>query len=267
MKTAWASLCGLGVCAFLLGTLWTQSFPSAGGDPAALGLLDSIGPTLACIGLAIAAQHITNYSQTKRLFWVVMPVTAMIFLITPSLEDLTLTHWNLIVANLQNAGSVCMLFCTWALLLLGARTNSLPVATVFGASLALIGALPLLGACSFALLGNAGNVCTVVMFILYMGAVILFLALGKTDGAEGADGAADFFTAFIATRCTKLSEQGSLTPRESEILVLLGRGHGYAHIAETFYISEATARTHARNIYRKLNITSQEELLGLIDQK
>lgn len=266
VKTAWAPLCGLGICAFLLGSLWMQAFPSGGGNADAFPMADGVGPLLACALIAFATRRISSYAQTKRLFWIVMPITAAIFLITPSLEGLTLPHWNLAVANLQNAGSVCMLFCSWALLLLGARTNSLPIATTFGASLALIGTLPLLGACSFTVLGNAGNVVTVVLFILYTAAVILFLAWGGADDSKATDRAAHVFGAFIESRCAKLADRGSLTPRESEILVLLGRGHGYAYIAETFYISEATARTHARNIYRKLDIASQEDLLELIDR-
>lgn len=266
VKTAWAPLCGLGICSFLLGSLWMQAAPAGGGGARTLPAIDGVGPLLACALIALATRRISDYAQTKRLFWVVMPITAAIFLITPSLEDLTVPHWNLAVANLQNAGSVCMLFCTWALLLLGTRTNSLPLAATFGASIALIGTLPPLGACVFAALGNAANVITVVLFILYMGIVILFLAWGNPDDASASERAETLFSSFIESRCAKLAEHGNLTPRESEILVLLGRGHGYAYIAEMLYISEATVRTHARNIYRKLDITSQEDLLGLIDQ-
>lgn len=265
IKTTWAPLCGLGICAFLLGSLWMQSFPAGGGNPASAPLLDSIGPVLACSAIALASLSISTYEQTKRLFWIVMPITAAIFLITPSLQDLTIPHWNLLVANLQNAGSACMLLCSWALLLLGSRTNSLPLGATFGASLGLIGALPLLGAATFAWLGLAGNVITVVLFILYTCAVILFLALDGAASEDSTSQALGVFDAFIQSHCAKLAEKGSLTPREGEILVLLGRGHGYAYIAETFYISEATVRTHARNIYRKLAVSSQEELIVLID--
>ncbi|MEC4273041.1 helix-turn-helix transcriptional regulator [Adlercreutzia sp. R25] len=194
-----------------------------------------------------------------------MPITAVIFLVTPSLEEVTLPYWNLLVSNLQNGGSVCMLLCTWALLLLSARTNGFSTDVVFGASLALTAFLSILGALTFSFLGQGGNVITVVMFILYMGAVILFLALGNTEDRTSTNPAREFFKSFIQSRCDKLSETHGLTPRETELLALLGRGHGYAYIAESLYISEATVRTHARNIYHKLGVSSQEELLGIID--
>ncbi len=38
-----------------------------------------------------------------------------------------------------------------------------------------------------------------------------------------------------------------------------------AFIARTLVLSISTVRTHVRNIYRKINVSSQEELLALID--
>lgn len=44
----------------------------------------------------------------------------------------------------------------------------------------------------------------------------------------------------------------SLTPRENEILQLLGRGSSVAHIATQLYISQSTAKTHMSKLYDKL---------------
>lgn len=266
-KTAWGPLCGLGICSFLLGSLWMQAFPLAGSAVQEGGIagFDSVGPLVAMGLISLATSRTTSYDQARKLFWVVMPITAAIFLITPSLQEVALPFWNLLVSNLQNGGSICMVFCTWALLLLGSRTNGFSIEVVFGASLALVAVLSILGAFTFDALGQGGNVVTVVMFILYMGAVILFLAWGGTEDRASTSQARDFFEAFIQSRCDKLAVACGLTPRETELLAPLGRGHGYAYIAESLYISETTVRTHARNIYHKLGIASQEELLGLID--
>ena len=53
--------------------------------------------------------------------------------------------------------------------------------------------------------------------------------------------------------------------REAEILQYLGRGHNPTFVARTLVLSISTVRTHVRNIYRKINVSSQEELLALID--
>ena len=48
-----------------------------------------------------------------------------------------------------------------------------------------------------------------------------------------------------------------LTPREREVLGLLGNGLSNAQIAKTLYISEKTASVHVSNILRKLGVTSR----------
>src|SRR5918997_594574 len=59
-----------------------------------------------------------------------------------------------------------------------------------------------------------------------------------------------------------LSLQGSdlLTPREADVLELLQEGATNAQIAHTLSIGIETVRTHARNIYRKLGISTRREL-------
>ena len=54
-------------------------------------------------------------------------------------------------------------------------------------------------------------------------------------------------------------------PRTIE-LVRAGDGAAeLAYISKTLFISDNTARTHMRNIYRKLGIGSREELLSLVN--
>ena len=44
------------------------------------------------------------------------------------------------------------------------------------------------------------------------------------------------------------------TPREREVLALLGRGRSNREIADTLVVSEATAKTHVRSILSKLDL-------------
>lgn len=57
-----------------------------------------------------------------------------------------------------------------------------------------------------------------------------------------------------------------LSRRESEVMYYLARGYKSSHIQQQLYISEGTAKTHIRHIYRKLNIHSQQDLIHLIDE-
>jgi DNA-binding NarL/FixJ family response regulator len=54
-----------------------------------------------------------------------------------------------------------------------------------------------------------------------------------------------------------------LTSREAGVLELLQEGRTNAEIAHELSIGIETVRTHARNIYRKLGISSRRDLASL----
>lgn len=56
-----------------------------------------------------------------------------------------------------------------------------------------------------------------------------------------------------------------LSPREADVCSLLGRGRNRQFVADELGISLETAKTHVTNIYRKLGIHSQQELLDVVE--
>ncbi|MEG0303996.1 response regulator transcription factor, partial [Gordonibacter sp.] len=58
-----------------------------------------------------------------------------------------------------------------------------------------------------------------------------------------------------------------LTPREVEVMQLLCKGRSKSYIAETFMLSENTVRSHSKNLYRKLDVHSVQEMLALITRR
>lgn len=71
-----------------------------------------------------------------------------------------------------------------------------------------------------------------------------------------------------ATVDTLLKEESSsgidevLSQRETQIYKLLKHGKSTRHIADALSISMATAQTHRKNIFRKLNVKSIQEFLA-----
>jgi len=72
-------------------------------------------------------------------------------------------------------------------------------------------------------------------------------------------------SAAAAGSTNSLGLEGSdlLTPREADVLELLQEGATNAQLAHSLSIGIETVRTHARNIYRKLGISSRRDLARL----
>lgn len=66
-------------------------------------------------------------------------------------------------------------------------------------------------------------------------------------------------------RLARISEKGGLSVRETQIMSYVGKGHTSVYVAKTLLISDSTVYTHVRNIYRKLGISSREELIQLLN--
>ena len=99
------------------------------------------------------------------------------------------------------------------------------------------------------------------LFILaYM--LTLALIIGSTSYSgtrrrrDGASGEQQFEKLTVS-----VSSELGLSPRESEIFVLLVAGKNVAFVRERLHISEGTAKTHIKRIYKKLNVHSRQELV------
>lgn len=117
-----------------------------------------------------------------------------------------------------------------------------------------------------------------IMLSAYFGIVVVHLGYvswkqacsledpGAPDDAEARiENDADKLHAMQDERILALADEHSLTKREHEILRYLSLGYGSVYISKTLFISDNTARTHIKNIYRKLNVGSREELLSLVN--
>lgn len=66
-------------------------------------------------------------------------------------------------------------------------------------------------------------------------------------------------------KCETVANTFLLSRRETEILFFLAKGHNAAYIQKKLYISEGTAKTHIRHIYRKCDVHSQQDLMRMVE--
>ena len=83
--------------------------------------------------------------------------------------------------------------------------------------------------------------------------------------AAGDVGADQSGPGFFRKRCELVAQRYALTPREEEVFLLLAKGRNAEHIAEQLVVSPATAKSHIYHIYRKLDISSQQHLMNIVE--
>ncbi len=64
----------------------------------------------------------------------------------------------------------------------------------------------------------------------------------------------------------QVAQEAGLTPTETTVFNLIARGHNAESVRQELTVSINTAKTHIRNIYAKLNVHSQQELLERVEQ-
>ncbi|WP_445720481.1 response regulator [Flavobacterium sp.] len=62
-------------------------------------------------------------------------------------------------------------------------------------------------------------------------------------------------------------KMNELSDRENGVLTLLAKGKSYASIGEELNVSLNTIKTHVRNIYEKLHVTSKDEVIEIYNRK
>lgn len=68
----------------------------------------------------------------------------------------------------------------------------------------------------------------------------------------------------IAARCKDVAMTNKLSPRETEIFILLAHGRTRALIQDELVLAENTVKTHIAHIYAKLGIGNRQEMMDLV---
>ncbi|WP_139651185.1 helix-turn-helix transcriptional regulator [Raoultibacter phocaeensis] len=212
------------------------------------------------------------FARIKRPFFsfiyqMLLPVCALALIVFNSFPLDTVPQWI-------GAATVYVFFAMLGLLALAAlcavaHAREFPPTLVFGGTLAAFSAVSLIGiqvgqAVAEDILGPALLVISTLYFVGLILAALVSLSRSR-DEQQASTVAAVPVEEFLKLRCEEIARESALSPREAEILLYMGRGHNPVFIAKTLVLSVSTVRTHIRNIYRKVEVSSREELLALID--
>lgn len=65
--------------------------------------------------------------------------------------------------------------------------------------------------------------------------------------------------------CELIAVEEFFTPRERDVFFLLAQGHNRLAVSQRLVLSENTVKTHMSNIYQKINVHSQQELIDMVE--
>lgn len=253
-------------------------------DPA-FSLQDVVSVSFAVLVLAYYLAH----ASMLRLPWFVVPLSLIIFFagllfMMVFADDQPAVGGNIVVMGRTSLGLVF-----WIVLVDVARSQNLSAVKVFGVLFVLIDVVSsLLGyvivpfvvaSLGFSLGDATAVLASVVAFALMaVPLVLLGRTLGSTLGvvdAAGDGGVADATDAAKAA-CSDPSVEDlsnsvrdgwldayGLTEREVAVASLLAKGNSQRKIADILHVSIGTVQTHVKNVYRKLDIHSRQELIDL----
>ena len=259
LRPSWAALCGLAVCAFLLGLLWAQEAPThVSGSSSIWGNVGFVGPLIVAGGMACAARRLQGYAEAKRLLLGGHARGSGAF------RDHAAVRRHRF-CRVERAGGEL------AKRRLGGAHRVHVVASAgicarFRASHGpwrLADASPSWRACrlwaspftmqwarrrTWWQSSCSSRICAPRWCSWqWTGRKSRWRASRKEASLRRT----------LRRAARRLRKPTPSRRAKAEMLTLLSRGHSYGFIAESAYISEATVRTHARNIYRKIGVSSQ----------
>ena len=113
--------------------------------------------------------------------------------------------------------------------------------------------------------------------ILLVVTIMVFIPVKEHHAVDGSSPSGERVTTTVVTvdrsesdlfeaRCAAVAKLYQLSPREAEILSYLAKGRNAAYIQDALFISPHTVKSHIYNIYRKLDIHSQQKLMDFVEE-
>lgn len=109
------------------------------------------------------------------------------------------------------------------------------------------------------------SLATVMVFVLLAGSLVMSDRKNlQTGWGMARPGEMDELPDSFERGCELVCRRFELTSREQEVFALLARGLSRAAICDELTLSKETVKTHARNIYRKMGIHSQQDVFAAV---
>ena len=239
-----------------------------GGSASTQNLTSMLGLLAVCVFVVFSRRH----PRLDTLF--LLPFSLVLIGYLAALSETGAL--SSIASALLVTGSVCFELLTWLALCSAARRNVIDALPTISWGLAVsyigidLGAFLAMatgtgtGASSVA--AQIAIVVVLVAFVLYVVITRRTFSFDKTIEGIAPD-APEVIVRDVDTleaHVENLASRCALTPRERDVMALLARGNNSQRVEEKLSIKHNTVKFHARNVYAKLGVHSQQELIDLV---
>ena len=257
-RESWPSLICIAFSAFVVGLIRVQAIGSAEVSQA-FDNANMMGLLVASVVLLGAWRTVYERIRLSRLYQIIFPLTATIYLLLPLFDGTFRQGFVLLVFVVFSVTSSLMVVSCSRV----ARNQCVPPVLVYGAFAGTVYGAMELGS----LLGWLLEATVGIGLAALSPAPAPALAPASAAAApeRGLSQEMPPLGAMLAQQCAAVVAQYGLSAREADVLGLLARGRDAAYIADELVISKNTVRTHMRNIFSKTGVHSRQELIDLVE--
>lgn len=232
--------------------------------------VQSLYVTMVLITFVIASMILlsTKFEKLCYLIWICASVVLITGIFLANIPD---RAWFQIASGVIVAGRTCLSFLLFVILVIVAnqkkRSLALAVGLFFLVPYVVSECLSYVVVPSIAqrfpfVWDDATVLAAIVLFVLVMGVLLFMFSLVMRHSTVGNDPD----SADAANPYHDLAQRYGLTAREEEIFRYIAQGYSAKKVASLLYVSTNTVQTHTKNLYRKFDVHSRQELIDIVNE-
>lgn len=233
------------------------------GDPLNqfMGAMPIVVGTISMIAVLVGLSYVVLAKRTKihlnRRFmpaFLVVLIAFFVSALTPSSQGIVSAAAEVFITAVEALAHALF----WTLVVTAIRLGGASRFRVVGLSTGFYDAVSIIWVAWFFSLGVMSNAA-----VLLVAFVLVMLVIWLIDRGGGEERPATP-PELIVDRRGEIAERAGLSPRETEVFMMLAQGRSRAFISEELVLSEGTVKTHISHIYTKLNVHGRQEMFDLL---
>ncbi len=222
--------------------------------PTAIGTV-CVAAVLVCLGYFVLVKRVKTH--LNRRFMPAFLVVVIAFFVTalaPSSSGLVAAAAEVFITAVE--AFTHALF--WTLAVTAIRLKGASPFRVVGLSTGFYDVVSIVWVAAFFSMGVVSN--AVILLVALVLVVLVMWLIDRGGGEEGSTVPPET----MVDRRADIAQRYGLSPRETEVFMMLAQGRSRAFISEELVLSEGTVKTHISHIYAKLNVHGRQEMFDLL---